>query len=187
MSALWFNQPVISQRHENQTHRLNTRPTKPIINDSIAEDLPYANEHLLTFKDSNKQTKNESVLRTKNDLKIYKENESTTNDAKSVIGTVFNPKNDNKAYTRETEDAIPISGVQENALDINNNNSSNALNSHQVVVRKLRTTVNFQKRESEEIDLEVEKRDIANAVDHGMRTLEELIKIKEPLLYKLGK
>ncbi|ERL95349.1 hypothetical protein D910_12614 [Dendroctonus ponderosae] len=153
-----------------------------------AEDthLPYANKHLLTYEDSNKQTKNESALRTKNDLKTYKENESTTNDAKSVIGTVFNTKNDNKTLARETEDAVPISRVQENVLEINNNNSSSALNSHQVVVRKLRTTVNFQKRESEEIDLEVEKRDIANAVEHGMRALEELVKIKEPLLYKLG-
>ncbi|KAH1025178.1 hypothetical protein HUJ05_009955 [Dendroctonus ponderosae] len=185
VSSLWLNQPVISKSQENPTHRLNT---EAIIDDSSAEDthLPYANKHLLTYEDSNKQTKNESALRTKNDLKTYKENESTTNDAKSVIGTVFNTKNDNKTLARETEDAVPISRVQENVLEINNNNSSSALNSHQVVVRKLRTTVNFQKRESEEIDLEVEKRDIANAVEHGMRALEELVKIKEPLLYKLG-
>ncbi|XP_048520210.1 uncharacterized protein LOC125503571 [Dendroctonus ponderosae] len=104
VSSLWLNQPVISKSQENPTHRLNT---EAIIDDSSAEDthLPYANKHLLTYEDSNKQTKNESALRTKNDLKTYKENESTTNDAKSVIGTVFNTKNDNKTLARETEDA----------------------------------------------------------------------------------
>lgn len=43
------------------------------------------------------------------------------------------------------------------------------------------------KQERKESDIKVEPRDITIALEQGMRALEDLIKVKEPLLYKLGK
>ncbi|XP_050311070.1 chorion peroxidase-like isoform X2 [Anthonomus grandis grandis] len=39
---------------------------------------------------------------------------------------------------------------------------------------------------SKDKTLQIEQREIDDAVDHGVRLLEELVKVKEPLLYKLG-
>ncbi|XP_066261773.1 uncharacterized protein [Euwallacea similis] len=158
------------------------------VNSDIQEGahLPNGHKHYLTYQDFNKQAKNESYSRTENDLKTNKEIESISGSRSGAGIDIVGAKNqETAALVRDTEFQNENNNNSGVSFDVNPKDEIRSADDE--LLSELEHNEGRVEGEIRDFNhLDVQRREISIAADYGKRSLEDLIRIKEPFLYNLG-